>query len=72
MIGKDKKIPICVLNVTSFYYPQVPLAEKDRVETAFRSPTGFWEWTRMPYGLKGSPATFSRLMHKVLDHIPPS
>ena len=34
MIGKGKKTPICVLNVTSFYYPQVPLTEKDRVETA--------------------------------------
>ena len=53
-------------------YLQVPLAEKDRPKTAFRSPTGFWEWTRRPYGLKGSPATFSRLMHKVLGHIPPS
>ena len=53
-------------------YLQVPLAEKDRPKTAFRSATGFWEWTRMPYGLKGSPATFSRLMHKVLRHIPPS
>ena len=47
-------------------YLQIPLAEKDRPKTAFRSPSGFWEWTRMPYGLKGSPATFSRLMHKVL------
>ena len=53
-------------------YLQMPLAEKDRAKTAFRSPTGFWEGTRMPYGLKGSPATFSRLMHKVLGHIPPS
>ncbi len=51
-------------------YLQVPLAEKDRPKTAFRSPTGFWGWNRMPYGL--SPATFSRLMHKVLGHIPPS
>ena len=53
-------------------YLQVPLAEKDRPKTAFRSPTGFWEWTRMPCGLKGSPATFSRLIHKVLGLIPPS
>ena len=26
----------------------------------------------MPHGLKGSSITFSRLMHKVLGHIPPS
>jgi hypothetical protein len=51
-------------------YLQVPLAMQDRPETAFRSPTGFWKWTRMPYRLKGSPATFSRLMQKVLGHIP--
>jgi hypothetical protein len=47
-------------------YLQVPLAKEDRPKTAFQSPTGFWEWTRMPYGLKGSPETFSRLMQKVL------
>lgn len=52
-------------------YLQVPLAEKDQAKTAFRSPTGFWEWTRMCYGLKGSPATFARLMRKVVNQIPP-
>ncbi|CAB4004982.1 Hypothetical predicted protein [Paramuricea clavata] len=52
-------------------YLQVPLAKEDRPKTAFRTPTGFWEWTRMPYGLKGSPPTFSRLMQKVLGHIAP-
>ena len=52
---------------------QVPLAGKDRSKTAFRSPTGFWKWTRMLYGLKGNLATFFRLMPKVLGrHIPPS
>ena len=35
-------------------YLQMPLAGKDRAKTAFRFPTEFWKWTRMPYGLKGS------------------
>ena len=52
-------------------YLQVPLAEKDQAKIAFRSPTGFWEWTRMCYRLKGSPATFARLMRKVVNQIPP-
>ena len=34
---------------------QVLLAERDREKTEFGSQRGFWEWTRMPYGLKGSP-----------------
>ena len=52
-------------------YLQVPLAEKDQAKIAFRSPTGFWEWTRMCYGLKGSPATFARLMRNVVNQNPP-
>ncbi|CAB3996095.1 Retrovirus-related Pol poly from transposon [Paramuricea clavata] len=52
-------------------YLQVPLAKEDRPKTVFRSPTGFWESTRMQYGLKGSSANFSRLMQRVLGHIPP-
>lgn len=59
-----------VINLAQGYL-QVPLAEKDQAKTAFRSPTGFWEWTRMCYGLKGSPATFARLMRKVVNQIPP-
>ena len=51
-------------------YLQVPLAEKNQAKTAFRSPTGFWEWTRLCYGLKGSPAPFARLMKKVVNQIP--
>ena len=51
-------------------YLQDPLAERDREKTAFRSASGFCEFTKMPYGMKGSPETFSRLMQKVLCHIP--
>lgn len=52
-------------------YLQVPMSRQDREKTAFRSPTGLWQWTRMPFGLKNSPATFTRLMHLVFNHIPP-
>ena len=38
-----------------------------QAKTAFRSPTGFWEWARMYYGFNGSPATFAKLMRKVVN-----
>ena len=34
-------------------YLQVPLAKEDQPKTAFRSPNGLWEWTRMCHALKG-------------------
>ena len=49
---------------------QVSLSPKDKVKTAFRSPVGLWQWTRMPQGLKNSPATWCRLMQKVFNTIP--
>ena len=51
-------------------YLQVPLAKEDQPKTAFRSPNGLWEWTRMCYGLKGAVPTFCHLMHKIFNHIP--
>ena len=39
-------------------------------KTAVRSPVGLWQWTRMPQGLKNSPATWCRLMQKVFNTIP--
>ena len=41
-------------------YKQVPLSPKDKEKTAFRSPVGLWQWTRVPQGLKNSPATWCR------------
>ena len=53
-------------------YHQVPVAEADREKTAFRTSSGLWEFTRMPFGLKGAPATFCRLMARVLGHMWPT
>ena len=44
---------------------QVPLEEGSRELTSFSTPTGHWEFVRMPFGLKGSPITFTRLVNTI-------
>ncbi|KAL0155309.1 hypothetical protein M9458_049572, partial [Cirrhinus mrigala] len=48
-------------------YWQVPLDPASRPYTAFRSPSGLFHFTVLPFGLHGAPATFQRLMDRVLQ-----
>jgi transposase InsO family protein len=48
---------------------QVPVREADRNKTAFCTTSGLYEWNCMPMGLINSPATFQRLMDRVLGKL---
>lgn len=47
-------------------FHQVKMHPRDAPKTAFSVPEGHFEFTRMPFGLKKSPATFQRLMRIAL------
>ena len=55
-----------VLDLFSGYH-QVELDARDSYKTAFSTPGGHYEFTRLPFGLSNSPRTFQRLMDIVLS-----
>lgn len=56
------------LDLSSGFH-QIEIKEEDKEKTAFSTPQGHFEYERMPFGLKGAPATFQRLMNEVLREL---
>ncbi|KAJ8362028.1 hypothetical protein AAFF_G00401770 [Aldrovandia affinis] len=57
------------LDLRSGYY-QVPLSPAARPKTAFCTGRGLWQFRVLSFGLCNAPATFERLMDRVLAGIP--
>jgi hypothetical protein len=44
---------------------QIPLTERAKEISAFVTPDGLYQYKVMPFGMKGSPSTFQRLMNMI-------
>lgn len=56
---------ISTLDLTCGYW-QVPVGKDSQDKTAFTTPFGLFNFSVMPFGLQGPPATFQRMMDNLL------
>ncbi len=62
-IGKHNTV-FSSLDLLSGFW-QIPMDEKSREITAFSTPTGHYEWLRLPMGLRNAPLTFQRMINSL-------
>ena len=63
-LGKSRYIS--TLDLTRGYW-QVPVTEESRGKTAFATPYWLYQFRVMPFGLHGAPASFQRMMDRLLN-----
>lgn len=56
---------ISTLDLTKGYW-QIPMEESSKEKTAFTTPFGLFQFDVLPFGLHSSPATFQRMMDRIL------
>ncbi len=66
-LGRGNNVFSC-LDLLSGYW-HLRMATEYREVTAFSTPNGHFEWTHMPFGLKGAPLTFQRTMNNTFGDI---
>lgn len=56
---------ISTLDMLRGYY-QIVMDDESKRLTAFATPRGLFQWKVMPFGLVGAPATYQRIMNRIL------
>jgi len=51
-------------------YLQIPVKAEDQEKTAIITEYGKFQYTRMPFGMKGAPACFQRMVNNFLQGVP--
>ena len=61
----DKALWYCSLDMASGFWV-VEMTDRARMISAFITPSGLFEWLRMPFGLKNAPQIYQRLIDNAL------